>query len=262
MAILELARPLDKVKKDIKLLIYGESGSGKTRFAASASLVPVLSPVVLVDLEAGTTGLRPENYPNLRVISVKEAMDKWHKENPKTKAAFPLYEWVLSLREELAVNNEVKTVVWDSITELHAQLLRLHLIGKAASVPGTDIDVPSWPDHNKVTNQIRNIVRKYRDLVDKNVIFTALERSMGQGEDVMARFGPALTPKLASEIAAFIDIVLHLDAEAAKNGTEGKRSALSHLTKKYIAKDRLGLLPIIMEEPSMAKIVAQLKIGG
>lgn len=254
MAILDFLEEVEETETFLKILLYGESGSGKTRLAASASNVTTMSPAVLIDLEAGTTGLKKKNYPALRVISVKKAMARFREDNPKAKAAFPMFEWVMALAAELEEDKDVKTIIFDSFTELNNQLMAAHMHDKVLSTPNTDPDAPTYPDHNRVTNQARKIIRRYRDMIGKHLIITTLERSMASmGEEFPARFGPGLTPKLAAEISGFLDMVLHLDSEVKGDQTE--RTVQTQLSKKYIAKDRLGVLPGLLKNPTMLSIV-------
>lgn len=58
------------------ILAYGKYGSGKTSFGLSASLVPELAPVLVLDLEGSTTGVA-SNFPTdkLEVVNVSKIAD-------------------------------------------------------------------------------------------------------------------------------------------------------------------------------------------
>lgn len=49
--------------------IYGESGIGKTWFAASAAEIPAFSPLLILDVEGSTTGLA-RKYPDVDVLKI------------------------------------------------------------------------------------------------------------------------------------------------------------------------------------------------
>src|SRR5207247_3692235 len=65
--------PVEKVSKKapyVNMLIYGESGSGKTRLSGSADDVPEMRKVLFIDVEGGTLTLR-SCYPNVDTIRVR-----------------------------------------------------------------------------------------------------------------------------------------------------------------------------------------------
>ena len=52
--------------QNIKILIYGDSGKGKSVLAASASLVPEMSPVLFLNAEGGTLSVS-KFYPDIYI---------------------------------------------------------------------------------------------------------------------------------------------------------------------------------------------------
>jgi hypothetical protein len=83
----------------INMLVYGESGAGKTRLAGSACAVPEMSPVLLIDFEGGTLSLASD-YSDVQVIRVTSwgAVDRLYG---------ALYD-----------KNPYKTIVMDSLSEI------------------------------------------------------------------------------------------------------------------------------------------------
>lgn len=51
------------------MLIYGDSGTGKTTLAGSADLVPAMRPVLFIDVEGGTESLK-HSYPEVDTVRV------------------------------------------------------------------------------------------------------------------------------------------------------------------------------------------------
>ncbi len=54
--------------KYLKLLVYGQPGSGKTYLAGTATKVPELSPVLFIDVEGGTKTLTTY-FPDAEIMT-------------------------------------------------------------------------------------------------------------------------------------------------------------------------------------------------
>lgn len=210
---------------NFNVLVYGESGVGKTVLAGSACVVPDLNPVLFLDIEGGSLSLR-KRYPEVAVIRIKTWGD------------------IVRVFQELKKGkHDFRTVVVDSLTE--AQKLGLATIMKRAVEKDEerDPDLPGIGEYGKSTNQMRSLVRSYRDL-PLNVIFTCLStRDQDKKGNWLTR--PALTAKLSSEIAGFMDVVLYM---YTKDGDDGEVLRLLTSAKRQgiIAKDRTDNLPDVI----------------
>jgi hypothetical protein len=229
--------PVQQRSQFLNILVYGETGTGKTRFAGSADELPELRPVLVVDMEAGTETLR-HCYPKVdqvRVSSWKE-MQLVYDELHKGK-------------------HDYQTVVLDSLTEIQKfnmydimhTLIREH--------PERDPDVPSMREWGKSLEQTRRFVRAFRDL-PMNSIFTALEKQDKNPQTGKVTILPSLPGKAASEIAAFLDLVLYYYVKRVGQGEDQveKRLMLTKKTDGIVAKDRTDKLPMIVTDPTLKTI--------
>jgi phage nucleotide-binding protein len=216
----------------INMLVYGDPGVGKTVLAGSASQVDQLGPVLYVDVEGGTLSLR-ERYPDVDVVRIKSFDDLG-----------ALFE---ALRKG---DSGYKTIVLDSITEI--QKFGMYSIMKRAlqNDPDRDPDLPGIGEWGKNTEQMRRLIRAFRDL-PMNCIFIALA-AVDQDKKGNKLIKPALSQKLSNEIAGFLDIVVYF----YKKEVEGAitRLLLTQGTDEVIAKDRTDRLPPVVEDPDMNKI--------
>lgn len=219
------------------ILFYGESGVGKTTLAGSASMVPEMSPVLVVDIEGGTESLK-HAYPDVDVVRVTNWKDMQK-----------VYD-VLHSGE-----HEYKTVILDSLTEIQ----KFNMYNIMASViqqrPNQDEDVPSMREWGINLEQMRRFVRAFRDL-NIHTIFTALSRSDKDAKTGITSIQPSLSGKLAGEVAAFLDIVCYAYVKQIGDGEDiaFKRLLLTSKTESHVAKDRSGRLPTVIEDPTMAKL--------
>jgi hypothetical protein len=241
--------PIERVSERsewVKLLLYGVPGSGKTYLAGSASEVARMSPVLFIDIEGGTKTLR-NVFPDVDVIRIRDKFDdKGRLVKSAWKRLFEVYE---DLRRGVPHN----TIVLDSLTEAYKMSMYSVMadVMKSGDRQNQDPDVPAVRDWGKSSEQIRRMVRALRDM-DKHVIFTALQNDVKDQMTGAVTSKPSLPGKLADEIPAYIDEVLYLWVKAGKEGVE--RKILTEPTGKFIAKDRSGMLPTTMTNPTMARI--------
>jgi hypothetical protein len=227
----------------LNILIYGQSGTGKTTLCGSSDDVPEMRNVLVVDLEGGTESLR-NNYGDVDTVRVK------------------------SWKEMQAVYDELhrgqhgyNTVVIDSLTEcqkFNMYTIMQNLVNKKTDEgKEVDPDIPSVREWGKNIEQMRKFVRAFRDL-PMHTIFTCLEQTKVDEKTGAVQIKPMLSGKLADEVAAFLDVVLYYYVKEmpAQDGEEPelKRILLSRKTARHTAKDRTGKLPMLMVDPNMQSI--------
>jgi phage nucleotide-binding protein len=216
------------------ILIYGDSGTGKTTLAGSADEVPSMRPVLFVDIEGGTESLR-HSYPGVETVRVT------------TWKEMQLVYDVLHSGE-----HDYQTVVLDSLTEIQKFNMYTIMESVVQKRPDLDIDVPSMREWGKNLEQMRKFVRGFRDL-EMHTIFTALNATDKDQKTGQVMMKPQLSGKLANEVAAFLDIVGYYYVKQIGDGedAEFKRLLLTQKTDAQVAKDRSGKLPMVVEYPTM-----------
>jgi len=227
-----------EAREHVNMLIYGKSGVGKTQLAGSADAVPSMRKVLVVDVEGGTMTLG-HSYPDCDVVRVKN----WNE-------IADLYEFLV------AGNHDYNTAIIDSLTEAQkfnmSAVMAKRIMEREEKGESQDPDVPDMRAWGKNIEQIRKFVRAFRDL-DMNVIFTALVKEEKNPRTGVIERMPYLSGKLAGEVAAFLDIVVYMYMKTIDD--EVKRIILSAATDEYVAKDRTGKLPPVLEFPTMAEIM-------
>lgn len=123
-----------------------------------------------------------------------------------------------------------------------------------------DFEVPAatLPDYGSNTNQMRKLVRAFRDL-PMNVIFTALERESKDDTTGEMFTRPALTDKLAEDVQGYVDIVGYyytrtVQLEDQKEPTI-ERILQVQPFKNRQAKDRSGMLGNGVKNPTFTRIM-------
>ncbi len=217
----------------INMLVYGNPGVGKTVLAGSADAVPELRPVLILDVEGGTFSIR-ERYPDVDVVRVQTWPDM-------QKVYDALYK----------MEHEYQTVVLDSLTEIQKFSMYRIMASVLKEHPDRDPEVPSIREWGKNIEQIRRLVRAFRDL-PMNVVFTALAATDKDNKTGLVTTRPSLSGKLAMEVGGFVDILLYMYIKRVDD--DNQRLLLSAGTEGQIAKDRSDNLPPVIVNPDMQTV--------
>ena len=217
----------------INALFYGPPGVGKTVLAGSADAVPEMRPVLFIDVEGGTMSLR-NFYPEVDVVRVQTWQDM-------QKVYDALYDG----------DHGYSTVVLDSLTEIQKFSMYNIMRALVRKEPDRDPDIPGMREWGKNIEQIRALVRAFRDL-PVHTIFTALVAIDKDSKTGISQARPSLSGKLSAEVGGFVDIVGYTYTKVIEGQIE--RFILTQGTDRQIAKDRSGRLPQVIESPTMEKI--------
>lgn len=217
----------------VNMLVYGESGIGKTRLAGSADAVPQMRRTLLIDVEGGTLTLR-DIYPEVETVRVKSWQDMQK-----------VYEALFDGKHDFT------TLIVDSLTEVQKMSMDSIMLKLIQEYEERSAEVPGLREWNINLEQTRKFVRAFRDL-PMNTIFTALVKTDKNQRTGAMKRKPSLSGKLADEVSGFLDIVVYLYAKEIDG--ENKRVLLCSQTEDTVAKDRSNNLPQTMEDPTMEKI--------
>jgi hypothetical protein len=233
-------QPVQQRSRWLNILIYGDSGTGKTTLSGSADAVPALRPVLVIDIEGGTESLR-HSYPDVETVRVTT----WKK----------MQEVYNALHEGEGGYN---TVILDSLTEIQKFDMYNIMSDVVQRRPDLNPDVPSMREWGINLEHIRRMVRGFRDL-EMNTIFTALAKESKNDKTGQVTVKPSLSGKMADEVAAFLDIVGYYYVKQIGDGSDAefKRLLLTQKTDAQVAKDRTGKLPMILEAPTMRDIYSR-----
>ena len=239
----------------LKLFVYGNYGTGKTRLAGSSVLVPEMHDVLMIDAEAGdltiatdddAMGTDSRNHiDRIRVSTFKEFARvqeflKLHCQLRDAGDDAKLKQLEMKLRsdfDEDAPPRKYKTVIIDSLAEVESFSM-YQLLG-ITDRTGLDEETASaeWSEYKKNNTQILRAVRAYRDL-PLNVIMTSASAYV-QDDKKRFIYQPALTGKLSKQVQGFMDIVMFLTMSTGKDGEVVRRGYIQP-GPQYDAKSRFS----------------------
>jgi phage nucleotide-binding protein len=207
----------------IKMLAYGQAGSGKT------SLIPTLPTPVILSAEGGLLSISGHDIPFVKIGGMDDLREA--------------YKWLTDSDE----SKQFESVAIDSISEVAEVCL------------GAEKAIAKDPRqaYGEMQTTMAEVIRTFRDL-DKHVLMTAkLEKS----QDEMGRilYAPSMPGnKTGQALPYYFDIVAALRVEKDDEGLT-QRALMLESDGIWQAKDRSGKLDV-WEAPDLAAIIA--KIGS
>lgn len=219
MAI-QLKNTADVHTNGIKALVYGSAGAGKTTLAAS------MPNPIIISAEGGLLSIQGAGLPYIEVNSMETLQESF----------------------EYVANSDFESVVLDSISE----------IAEVVLIYEKSINKDGRAAYGEMAAQMTSIIRDFRDLPGKNVLFTAkVEKS--QDESGRMLYAPSMPGnKVGQALPYFFDLVLPLRVEKDADG-QIQRAIMCQPDGIWVAKDRSGKLDA-WELADMGAIIR--KIGG
>jgi AAA domain len=247
-----LPKKLTDLKEPVNLLYYGDGGTGKTTdLAAMANLGPIL----YVNAESGIKA-RALRKLGIKVENIEVYPD--HEAGEAISFDGLEAEWKRLLAALTKNPKSYVGVVWDSSTEIHKALLDDIVISSVARADraGKERDrfFIDLKDYGIMTEQVRNLMRKYRDLPCHFGVSALMRRE--QDDDGAVTYQPAITPKLQNDLIGWMDIVCVTSVAQMNDGGDDEYRGLFRPHSKYRGKDRLHALPKWLIDPYFDRVVS------
>jgi hypothetical protein len=216
---------LEEFNESINILVYGDSGVGKTVLGGTCPNALFLA------IEAGTIAAKrqgsvAELWPIEDWDELQKAYD-WLEENPET------YDWVII----------------DTVTQMQRMAMRGILDRAVAENKSRDPDVPAIQDWPKFYNMFQRFILAFCAL-PVNVLFLAhpMHKDDEEGDRIVLPEiqGPSHSPIRESQfVCAQMDIVAYLkkSSQGKSDDAATSRSLLFETMPPYFAKDRYGVFP-------------------
>ena len=201
----------------IKALVYGKSGAGKTKLAATAP-----APVIL-SAESGILSLREYRIPMIQIRTVAELTEA--------------HQWALNSAEA----RQFATIYIDSISEIGEVVL---------ANAKAQVKDPRQA-YGELIEKMMMTIKAFRDLPGKNVVMAAKQEPIKDEMTGIVQYGPSMPgSKLGPQLPYLFDEVFRLGVGKTLQGVE-YRFLQTGPDLQYDAKDRSGSLDPV-EPPDLS----------
>ncbi len=222
MAI-KLKSTADVQANGVKALVYGMAGVGKTYMIKS------LPNPLVISAESGLLALTGTDIPYIEVKTFMELQEA--------------YQFIVSEH-----GAQFESIAIDSISE----------IGEIVLAHEKSINKDGRGAYGEMAVKIMEIMRSFRDIQGKNVMFIA-KAEKSQDETGRMLYQPSMPgAKISQQLPYLVDLVMALRTEKDTEGTI-QRALMCQTDGTWQAKDRSGKLAA-WEAPDLSAIIA--KIGG
>lgn len=219
----------------VKVLIYADSGIGKTVLTATAP-----SPILL-SAESGVLSLRKKNLE--RLFGVNNPHICYDIPTIQIKTVDDLteaYTWLTQSAEA----NQFQTVCLDSITEIGEVVL---------NNAKRQVKDPRQA-YGELIEKMESVIRYYRDIQGKHVYMAAKSGTVKDDLTGLTKTGPSMPgSKLGQALPYYFDEVLRLAVNTDPQTQQSYRYLQTQPDFQNIAKDRSGCLDV-MEMPNLTNL--------
>lgn len=239
---------LAEAKEYVNVLYYGDGGSGKS---TDAAFLAKRGKVIYIDAESGVKA-RPLAKLGVPIDNIM----RYHVENYKDLD--DLYWSVKGMLDKDP--DSVYGVVFDSMTELQKKLIESitgerHTKRTAAGMVSDEFSADR-DEYGKMTEQVRRISRRFRDLPCHVAFVCLAKREIDNSGDGGVFYRPMLTPAFASDLVGYVDIVLYTEQHPSEDPTDHSRFVGTCVpVDRARGKDRFGVLPPVFASPTMDRII-------
>ena len=207
----------------IKCLVYGKSGAGKTKLAATAP-----APIIL-SAESGILSLREFQIPMIQIKTVADLTE--------------VHQWALNSAEA----KQFATIYIDSISEIGEVVL---------ANAKAQVKDPRQA-YGELLEKMMATIKAFRDLPGKNVVMAAKQEPIKDEMTGIVQYGPSMPgSKLGPQLPYLFDEVFRLGVGKSPQGVE-YRFLQTGPDLQYDAKDRSGSLDPV-ERPDLSFVFSKI----
>jgi AAA domain len=246
--------PLKDSVQALSVLYWGAEGMGKTTHALRATVAAAAKDggrILLIDAEAGA------KIGALKRQGVDTSLIDFWPSSPGDLSFEGLEALVKEVKSELYDDPKAYfAAVVDSFTEVTRRVTdeaasdgRAKAAAKGVHRDRFQVDLA---DYGTTSQTMRWLLRELRDL-GIHLVITALERR-DTDDDGRVSYGPAVGPAVATDVLGLVDIVGWCTVDTV--GEETFRIGVFAPQGRRRAKDRYGILPVRMVDPTFDRIQA------
>lgn len=203
----------------LQWLLYGDSGAGKTSWAARSPM-----PFIIATERQAIPAIAIAN-PDAEVFLVntyREVASILEAINKGAEVKLDDGQPALKFNDKAGNQYVIQTLIIDSLTDLHTRMADHFEVDK--------VDKKSLKRWGEVQTEMRRFLHKLRSL-PVNVVCTALQETVGGGEGEPRRIVPAMHGRMSEQVGQYFSVVAYAFRNAKGQHAVSWRLGGGHITK-------------------------------
>lgn len=223
--MIEIKKTSDSTFQFANILIFGESGSGKTHFLGTAPDNEML--ILNIASESGLLTLRNKNIDVATIHNLDEMEQS--------------LKWL-----ETEGYKKYKYVAVDSFSQFQKNLEK--------ELPKSSNGYALWSNIKNIT---KTVVDRFKAMPINFIAICEIE--LIGDDEVQLKYVPSLVGKASKNAITYWFDEVYFFEKTGKAGDMPMYRALTNSGSKYPCKSRIGSLPVVMQNPTIVKVVDGLK---
>lgn len=238
-----MSKPSGLTKPSL-MMVMGPYGGGKTYFSASASLVPELRKVLIVDLEGSTTGTVSDfDDEHLHIIDIQK--------QARGANVHPVVFFEAVMDQVFDHPDEYNTVVIDTLDVLNNMYLEYYENNSPMGSSGGRDGFYKWTETRKNLTSHNGLIAQMRAAPFMAVLVMHEEVSENTGAFEFAWTGKGAK----SELGQFPDIIMRVNRKYNQKKNSWSTEILTVPTERGQSKSRFNKIPEVIDaDVTMADI--------
>ncbi len=190
----------------MRVLLYGDTGSGKTSFAATANLHPDMFPALVINFDDGLASVA--HLEGVRYVDV----------DSHAQMLTVLGQFLKPPDQRAEGYQDIKTIIVDSISAWRdaalGEIVDTNTARDAKKGKARELLIPQIQDYGQLTYQLQSIIHGLAQLPYHLILIAGVEEDRDPTTGLLNSTQPLISPKLRQNISHMMSFIWYTRVKA------------------------------------------------